>query len=119
MAIAPANHAAPAATAPTSSNPAALTVVTSLFFMWGFLTSLNDVLIPHLKSIFELNYAEAVLVQVAFFTAYAAFGLPSGHLVERIGYQRTMVTGLLTMGIGALLFIPAADTTSFPLFLFA
>jgi len=105
--------------APGGTDRRALAVVTALFFMWGFLTSLNDVLIPHLKSIFELNYAEAVLVQVAFFTAYAVFGLPSGRLVEWMGYQRTIVAGLVTMGIGALLFIPAADSTSFPLFLCA
>jgi FHS family L-fucose permease-like MFS transporter len=61
---------------PTEANRGALATVTTLFFMWGFLTSLNDVLIPHLKSIFALNYAEAMLVQVAFFTAYAVFGLP-------------------------------------------
>jgi FHS family L-fucose permease-like MFS transporter len=104
---------------PTEANRGALATVTTLFFMWGFLTSLNDVLIPHLKSIFALNYAEAMLVQVAFFTAYAVFGLPSGKLVERIGYQRTMVVGLLIMGMGAIMFIPAADKTSFRFFLCA
>jgi MFS transporter, FHS family, L-fucose permease len=94
-------------------------MVTTLFFMWGFLTSLNDILIPHLKSIFDLNYAEALLIQFAFFSAYAAFGVASGKVVEWIGYQRTMVAGLFTMGLGALLFIPAANMPSFPLFLTA
>ena len=94
-------------------------MVTTLFFMWGFLTSLNDILIPHLKAIFDLNYAEALLIQFAFFSAYAVFGFAAGKIVEWIGYQRTMVVGLFTMGIGALLFIPAADIPSFPLFLTA
>jgi len=97
----------------------AFAMVTTLFFVWGFLTSLNDILIPHLKAIFDLNYAEAMLVQFAFFSSYAAFGIPSGKVVEWIGYQRTMVLGLLTMGVGAALFIPAANLPSFPLFLAA
>jgi FHS family L-fucose permease-like MFS transporter len=96
-----------------------MAMVTTLFFVWGFLTSLNDILIPHLKSIFSLNYAEAMLVQFVFFCAYAAFGIPSGKVVEWIGYQRTMVAGLFTMCAGALLFIPAAGVPSFPLFLTA
>src|ERR1700688_941837 len=86
-----------------------LAVVTTLFFMWGFLTSLNDILIPHLKSIFDLTYAEAMLVQFSFFSAYFVFALPSGKLIEWIGYKKAMVGGLFTMGIGALLFIPAAS----------
>ncbi len=96
-----------------------LAMVTTLFFMWGFLTCLNDILIPHLKSIFELNYAAVMLVQFAFFGAYAVFSVPCGWIVERIAYQKTMVLGLLTMAVGALLFIPAAMVPSFPLFLAA
>src|SRR6185437_7480018 len=84
----------------------AFIMVTTLFFVWGFLTSLNDILIPHLRAIFDLNYAEAMLVQFAFFSSYAIFGFPSGKVVEWIGYQRTMVLGLLTMALGAVLFIP-------------
>ncbi|HEX4068065.1 MAG TPA: sugar MFS transporter [Acidobacteriaceae bacterium] len=95
----------------------ALAMVTTLFFMWGFLTSLNDILIPHLKSIFDLNYARVMLVQFAFFSTYALLGIPSGKVVEWIGYKRTMVLGLLTMGVGSLLFIPAAKVPSYPLFL--
>jgi FHS family L-fucose permease-like MFS transporter len=94
-------------------------MVTTLFFVWGFLTSLNDILIPHLRAIFDLNYAEAMLVQFAFFSSYAVFGFPSGKVVEWIGYQRTMVLGLFTMALGAVLFIPAANLPSFPLFLAA
>ena len=96
-----------------------LAMVTTLFFMWGFLTSLNDILIPHLKSIFELNYAKAMLIQFAFFTSYFVFSLPSGKLIDAVGYKKAMVAGLFTMGAGALLFIPAASVPSFPLFLTA
>ena len=98
---------------------APLAMVTTLFFMWGFLTCLNDILIPHLKAIFDLNYAQVMLVQLAFFGAYAVFSIPSGFIIERIGYQRMMVAGLLTMGLGAALFVPAATAPSFPLFLAA
>src|SRR3984893_2235574 len=96
-----------------------LAMVTTLFFMWGFLTSLNDILIPHLKSVFDLNYAKAMLIQFAFFTSYFVFSLPSGKLIDAVGYKRSMVAGLFTMGLGALLFIPAASVPSFPLFLTA
>ena len=97
----------------------ALAIVTTLFFMWGFLTSLNDILVPHLKEIFDLNYAKAALVQFAFFFTYFVFALPSGKVVEWIGYKRTMVAGLFVMAAGAFLFVPAASAPSFPLFLTA
>src|ERR1700693_3071978 len=96
-----------------------LAVVTTLFFMWGFLTCLNDILVPQLKSIFELSYARAMLIQFAFFSAYFLFSVPWSRIVNAVGYQRTMVAGLLTMAMGAFLFIPAATTVSFPLFLIA
>jgi FHS family L-fucose permease-like MFS transporter len=94
-----------------------LAIVTTLFFMWGFLTSLNDILVPHLKSIFDLSYARVMLVQFAFFSAYFLFSIPWSRIVNAIGYQRTMVVGLLSMAVGAFLFIPAASFASFPLFL--
>ena len=119
MAITNVSNSSVTANAPGSTNKSAMAMVTTLFFMWGFLTSLNDILIPHLKSIFSLNYAEAMLVQFAFFSSYAVFALPSGKIIEWIGYQRTMVVGLFTMGVGAVLFIPAASAPSFPLFLSA
>src|ERR1700730_5335430 len=97
----------------------AMSIATALFFMWGFLTSLNDILIPHLKGVFELSYAQAMLIQFAFFSSYFIFALPSGKLVEWRGYKQTMVIGLIIMAIGALLFLPAAATASFPLFLTA
>src|SRR5271167_2655272 len=96
-----------------------LAIVTTLFFMWGFLTCLNDILIPHLKSIFELSYARAMLIQFAFFSAYFLFSVPWSKIVNTIGYQTTMVLGLLTMAVGAFLFIPAASVVSYPLFLTA
>lgn len=96
-----------------------MSIATVLFFMWGFLTCLNDILIPHLKGIFSLNYGQALLVQFAFFSSYFIFALPSGKLVEWRGYKQTMVIGLVVMAAGALLFLPAATTASFGLFLSA
>lgn len=92
-------------------------VVTTLFFMWGFLTSLNDVLIPHLKNVFTLTYVQAALIQFAFFSAYFVMAIPSERAVTRLGYQKTMVTGLVLAMVGALGFFPAASTASYPLFL--
>jgi FHS family L-fucose permease-like MFS transporter len=117
MAVLSTNPRVNSGSAPASTNTAALSMVTTLFFVWGFLTSLNDILIPHLKSVFDLNLAQASLVQSAFFASYFIFSLPSGKLVELIGYKRTMVVGLLVMAAGALLFIPAATAPSYPLFL--
>lgn len=97
----------------------AMSIATMLFFMWGFLTCLNDILIPHLKSIFELNYAQAMLVQFCFFSSYFIFAVPSGKLVEWRGYKGTMVIGLLVMAAGAFLFLPASTAASFGLFLSA
>jgi MFS transporter, FHS family, L-fucose permease len=102
---------------PSSAGP--LAVVTTLFFMWGFLTCLNDILVPHLKPIFDLNYTRVMLIQFAFFGAYFLFSIPSAWIIDWIGYQRSMVAGLLTMGVGAFLFVPAASVPSYPLFLFA
>ena len=87
--------------------------------MWGFLTCLNDILIPHLKSIFDLSYARAMLIQFAFFSAYFLFSVPWSKIVNTIGYKTTMVVGLLTMACGAFLFLPAATAASYPLFLTA
>ena len=107
----------------TNESPAtytgALAIVTSLFFMWGFVTVLNDILVPHLKAIFDLSYAKVMLIQFAFFSAYFIFSIPSAKLIDWVGYQRTMVIGLMTMGAGALLFLPAASAASYVLFLCA
>jgi FHS family L-fucose permease-like MFS transporter len=108
-----------AAVSATQNYSRPLAVVTTLFFMWGFLTCLNDILVPHLKSIFDLSYARVMLVQFAFFSAYFLFSVPWSKVVNRIGYQRAMVVGLLTMAFGAFLFLPAASAASYPLFLTA
>jgi FHS family L-fucose permease-like MFS transporter len=104
---------------PDSNGRAALGMLFILFFACGFLAALNDILIPHLKSIFDLNYAGVMLVQFSFFSAFLIFALPSGVLVETIGHKNVMIVGLIGMGIGALLFIPAANIPSFPVFLCA
>lgn len=97
----------------------AMIVMNGLFFSWGFITSLNDVLIPQLKAVYHLDYTRAMLVQCCFFTAYLLFSLPSSRLVANFGYKASMVGGLLTMSLGALLFIPATYASSFALFLIA
>ena len=119
MAISTPNSATTTTTAPGTSQSygAPLATVTTLFFMWGFLTCLNDILVPHLKSIFDLNYAQVMLIQFAFFGAYFIFSIPSAKIIDWMGYQKSMVMGLLTMGLGAFLFVPAASVPSFPLFL--
>jgi MFS transporter, FHS family, L-fucose permease len=96
----------------TSVSWRAMTIVTLLFFMWGLLTSLNDILVPHLKAIFELKYVEVMLIQFSFFSAYFIFAMPAGRLIEWVGYKHTIVLGLVTMGAGGLLFIPAASVPS-------
>ncbi|WKD50652.1 sugar MFS transporter [Microbulbifer spongiae] len=95
----------------------ALVALTSLFFLWGFITCLNDILIPYLKGIFALNYAQAMLVQSCFFGAYFLVSLPAGVLVSRIGYQKGIVTGLGIAVLGCLLFIPAERMEIYALFL--
>ena len=99
------------------TNYSAMAMVTTLFFVWGFCTVINDSVIPHLQTIFGLSYVQASLIQLAFFGSYFFFAQPAGKLIERVGYQRTMVIGLLTMGAGALLFVPAATLAAYPLFL--
>src|SRR5690606_29391465 len=106
-----------AAAAPPITPRAALAVVTSIFFMWGFLTCLNDILIPHLKAVFELNYAKAMLVQFTFFGTYFLMSLPAGRLVAALGYKKGSVAGPLIAGIGALGFGPAAGLRVYGAFL--
>jgi FHS family L-fucose permease-like MFS transporter len=89
-------------------NPALVGLVVFLFFAWGFCTVLIDTLIPKLKSLFELSYAEVMLTQFAFFLGYLVFSIPAGMLLARIGYLRAIVAGLVTMAAGCLLFSPAA-----------
>lgn len=97
----------------------ALPTLTFLFFIWGFITCLNDILIPHLKAVFDLTYTQAMLIQFCFFSAYFVVSLPAGALINRLGYQKGIVTGLTIAGFGTLNFIPAASFHSYPWFLAA
>jgi len=107
----------PAQTTPSYTGP--FITVAVLFFIFGFITNLNMALVPHLKSIFDLPYAWAMLVESAFFLAYFVFSSPTSKLIEAIGYKRTMVVSLFIQVVGCLLFVPAAKLVSFPLFLTA
>ncbi len=117
MAMTSVGNARSLSSTPGTTNYSAMAMVTTLFFAWGFCTVLNDAVIPHLQSIFGLSYMEASLIQLAFFGSYFIFALPAGKLIEWIGYQRTMVVGLILMGLGALLFVPAASAATYPFFL--
>lgn len=103
----------------THAYTGSLAVLTSLFFIWGFITCLNDILIPHLKAVFTLNYFQAMLIQFCFFAAYFVVSVPSGLLVEKIAYKGGIIAGLAIAGLGCLLFYPAAGLHSYPLFLTA
>ena len=97
----------------------ALFSLTTLFFMWGFITCLNDILIPYLKAMFNLNYTQAMLIQFCFFGSYFIVSLPAGALVSKIGYKSGIVVGLAIASVGCLLFYPAAQLAVYPLFLLA
>ena len=108
---------ATASTTPNYTGP--FITVAVLFFIFGFITNLNMALVPHLRSIFDLPYAWAMLAESAFFLAYFVFSSPTSKLIETIGYKRTMVVSLFIQVVGCLLFVPAAKMVSFPLFLTA
>jgi len=93
-------------------------LMTSLFFIWGAIVSLNDILIPHFKGLFNMNYTETMLIQFCFFGAYFLMAIPASMLIERIGYKKGISFGLVTIGMGALIFLPASWLISYPLFLF-
>ncbi len=95
----------------------ALPLLATVFFMWGFITALNDILVPHLKAVFELSYTRTMLIQFVFFGAYFLMSLPAARLLEWLGYQRAIVAGLLITAFGAVVFVPAATFVSFELFL--
>lgn len=97
----------------------ALSLVTMLFFMWGFCTVLNDVLVPHLKAVFEMNYVQTMLIQFTFFGSYFVLSVPATFLIKWMGYRRSIAIGLTVMGLGALIFLPAAHVPSYPMFLVA
>jgi FHS family L-fucose permease-like MFS transporter len=103
----------------SNSYGSALAIVTTLFFMWGSLTSLNDVLIPYVQHVFKIKLAASMLIQTAFFSAYFVFSIPSAKIIDWIGYKRAIVVGLCTMVVACLAFYPAAIIPSFPFFLAA
>jgi FHS family L-fucose permease-like MFS transporter len=96
-----------------------LAILTTLFFMWGSLTSLNDVLIPYVQHVFKIRLAASMLIQAAFFSAYFVFSIPSAKIIDWLGYKKAIVVGLLTMVMACLGFYPAAKIPSFPFFLAA
>jgi FHS family L-fucose permease-like MFS transporter len=96
-----------------------LALLSSLFFMWGFITVLNDILIPHLKGLFDLNYTRTMLIQFTFFGAYFLVSIPAGAIISKIGYKRGIVLGLSITGLGSLMFFPASLLISYSLFLTA
>src|SRR6201998_1314995 len=107
------------ANVPAPSYVGPFITVAILFFVFGFISNLNMALVPHLRSIFSLPYAWAMLAESAFFLAYFVFSSPSSKLIEMIGYKRTMVFSLFIQVVGCLLFVPTAKLVSFPLFLAA
>lgn len=105
--------------AETKNYKVAFGIITILFFLWGFITVFVDSLVPRLRDVFELNYFQSGLVQFAFFGAYGLLSIPSGNILAKIGYQKGMVLGLVTMAAGCLLFFPASSIRFFPLFMLA
>jgi len=105
--------------AAASNAQSTMYLLTSLFFMWGFITVINNTLLPHLRSVFDLNYTETTLIESVWFIAYFVASIPSARLIERVGYKKSLVTGLAIMAAGALLMIPAAQLPSYSVTLFA
>src|SRR5215471_12733697 len=102
---------------PARSYVGALVVLATVFFMWGFATVLNDVLVPHLKAVFQLNYGQSLLVQFTFYLGYFLMSIPAAKLLERTGYKAAVIIGLLGMAASAACFIPAAMLSSYGVFL--
>ena len=113
MPVVPTSNGAPRATSGAPTYVAALSVLASLFFMWGFITVINGTLLPHLRSVFELSYLQTTLIESVWFIAYFVASFPSAKLIERIGYQRAMVVGLVLMAACALCMVPAAWLPSY------
>ena len=107
------------ATAHSEAPRSLIIMVVALFFIWGGLTSLNDILIPKLKGLFSLSYAEVMLTQFAFFAAYFIVSLPAGALIARVGYLKGIVIGLGVMALGCVMFVPAAGSGVYATFLAA
>lgn len=112
-------RSAPVANGVAANYAGPLAILTTLFFMWGSLTSLNDVLIPYAQHVFKIELAASMLIQTAFFSAYFVFSIPAAKIIDWIGYKKAIVVGLLTMVVACLGFFPAAKIPSFPFFLVA
>lgn len=119
MALGSTEQVRPAAAAKGGSYALPLALIVALYFGIGFITAMNDVLVPHFKDLFQLSNVRALLVQFAFFGAYFLLSIPSGKIVGRIGYKNGIVAALATIGVGLLLFLPASIIIAYPLFLFA
>jgi FHS family L-fucose permease-like MFS transporter len=119
MALGVAGDSIAAVQAPRKNYAIPLMLMVALYFGIGFITALNDILVPHFKDLFHLTNVTALLVQFCFFGAYFVMSLPSGWIVGRVGYQRGIVIALSVMGLGMLLFLPASVIIFYPLFLFA
>jgi len=104
---------------PVVSYRATMSLLASLFFTWGFITVINNTLLPHLRSVFDLNYTQTTLIESVWFIAYFVASIPAARLIERIGYKKSMVVGLGIMAAGSLMMIPAARLPSYPVTLFA
>jgi len=118
MALSPTNGPVPTGSA-GQAHRAALSVLASLFFMWGFITVINNTLLPHLRSVFDLDYTRTTLIESVWFIAYFVASIPSAKLIERVGYKRSIVIGLLAMAAGALIMVPAARIPSYEVVLVA
>src|SRR4051812_30212586 len=95
--------------APSSTRDrAVMSLLASLFFTWGFITVINNTLLPHLRSVFELSYTQTTLIESVWFIAYFVAAIPSARLIQRVGYKKSLVTGLVIMAVGSLMMIPAA-----------
>jgi len=116
MAIAAPNTSTKVVSSDSSTYTGALAVITTLFFMWGSLTSLNDVLIPYAQHVFKIKLDASMLIQTAFFSAFFVFSIPASKIIDWIGYKRAIIVGLSTMIVACLAFYPAARIPSFPFF---
>ena len=119
MEVGPTGATVPLGAAARTSYRPALALLASLFFMWGFITVINNTLLPHLRSVFELNYTQTTLIESVWFVAYAVMGMPSAFLIERTGYKNAIIIGLAVMAAGALMMVPAARLPSYGVTLFA
>ncbi|RKF17676.1 sugar MFS transporter [Altericroceibacterium spongiae] len=109
----PVEGAGPSATQAPGKYRRAFALLASLFFMWGFITVINNTLLPHLRSVFDLNYTQTTLIESVWFIAYAVASMPSAFLIERIGYKKAIIVGLGVMAAGALCMVPAARLPSY------